>query len=94
MSNGLKEENDKLEYEIDWEFIQMMAARMALNKGKYPPYNWHKPIDIDKLKGALTRHFIEVMKGNNNDEQEHGHLVAMALNAMMIVFQIKNNIKD
>lgn len=94
MINGLKEEDDKLDYEIDWEFVQLMAARMSLNKDKYPPYNWQKPIDIVKLKGALTRHFVEVMKNNHDDEQENGHLVALALNAMMIVFQIKNNVKD
>jgi len=87
---GLKEENGKLEYELDWEFIEKMAERMALNKGKYPQYNWHNGIDVDKLKQALTRHFIEVQKGNYSDEQELGHIIALATNAMMITYQLKN----
>ncbi len=88
---GIKEENGKLEYELDWEFIEGMAKRMSLNKGKYPPYNWRKGIDIEKLKNALARHFMEVMKGNISDEQEMGHLYALACNAMMIVAQQKIN---
>ena len=94
MSEGLKESENKLDYEIDWNFVTKMAERMALNKGKYPPYNWQKPMDVSKLKSAMTRHFIEVMKDNHSDEQENGHLIALALNAMMIVFQIENNIKS
>lgn len=89
MSNGIKEEIGKLDYEIDWDFVTDMAKRMALNKGKYPPYNWKNPIDIEKLKGALTRHFVEVMKGNYSDEQENGHLYACAINCMFIVYQLK-----
>jgi hypothetical protein len=39
-----------------------MAKRMSQNKGKYPPYNRQKPMDIEELKQALFRHTIEVMK--------------------------------
>jgi hypothetical protein len=45
-----------------------MAKRMAQNKHKYPPYNRQKPMDIEKLKDALTRHFIEIQKGNYDDD--------------------------
>lgn len=86
---GIKEEIGKLEYEIDWEFVEGIAKRMSLNKGKYPPYNWKNSIDVDKLHSALARHFMEVMKGNYSDEQEMGHLYALACNAMMICAQKK-----
>lgn len=89
IENGIKEECEKLAYELDWEFVEGMAQRMQMNKEKYPPYNWQKTIDIEKLKQAQARHFIEVMKGNYDDEQIFGHLYAMALNAMMIIYQIK-----
>jgi hypothetical protein len=71
-----------------------MAERMDMNKGKYPPYNWKKDIDPQKLKEALSRHFVEVQKGNYDDEQEFGHLYALACNAMMIISQLKNHDKS
>lgn len=86
---GKKESCDKLEYELDFDFIQLMAQKMALNKGKYEPYNWKKEIDIEVLKQALFRHVIEVMKGNYNDDQL-GHLESIALNCMFINYQLNH----
>ena len=89
---GVKETEGKLNYELDWEFIQQLAERMNQNKGKYEPYNWTKPMDVEKLKQSLFRHVIEVMKGNYLDDgREFGHLESIALNAMMINYQLKNN---
>ena len=89
---GVKESDGKLNYELDWEFIQQLAKRMSQNKGKYEPYNWTKPMDVEKLKQSLFRHVIEVMKGNYSDDgREFGHLESVALNAMMINYQLKNN---
>lgn len=87
---GEKEEKDKLSYELDWTFVEGMAERMFLNKGKYPPYNWQKPIDVEKLNQALVRHFVEIQKGHEDQQQTHGHYYALAVNAMMIVYQLKN----
>ncbi len=88
---GIKESEGKLFYEIDWEFIQSMAERMAQNKGdKYPRFNWKSPIDIQELNAALVRHFIEIQKGNYDDDgQLFGHFYALACNAMMIVYQLR-----
>lgn len=91
---GYKQEDNKTNYEIDFEFIQQLAERMSDNKNKYQPYNWQKPIDVEKLKQSLFRHIIEVMKGNFKDEnREFGHLEAIALNSMFINYQLKNNNK-
>ena len=65
---GYKESNDKLEYELDWDFIKQVAERMATNKGKYSAYNWKKSMDIEKLKQSLFRHVIEVMNGNYQED--------------------------
>ena len=86
---GHKETEGKLEYELDWDFIQAMAERMQLNKGKYEPYNWQKPMDVDKLKQALFRHTIDVMRGVYDDTSELDHLSAIACNAMMLWYQLK-----
>lgn len=91
MQQGHKETEGKLEYELDWDFIQAMAKRMQLNKGKYEPYNWQKPMDVDKLKQALLRHTVEVMKGNYDDTIKLDHLSAIACNAMMLCYQLKHS---
>lgn len=89
---GKKESEGKLDYELDWEFIQQMAERMGQNKGKYEPYNWQKSMDVEKLKQSLFRHVIEVMKSNYSDDgRELGHLESIALNALFINYQLKNN---
>ena len=87
---GHKETEGKLEYELDWDFIQAMAERMQLNKGKYEPNNWQKPMDVDKLKQALFRHTIDVMRGIYDDTTELDHLPAIACNAMMLWYQLKH----
>jgi hypothetical protein len=88
---GVKESEGKICYELDWEFIEQMAARMSKNKDKYLPYNWKKPIEVEQLKQSLIRHVVEVMKGNYEDDRDElGHLYAVSLNAMMISYQLKH----
>jgi len=89
-----KESDNKLSYELDWNFIEAMAKRMSQNKGKYPPYNRQKPMDIESLKQALLRHTIEVMKGNYTDIEDYDHLQALSLNAMFIYYQLKNHVQN
>lgn len=91
---GEKETAGKLNYELDWEFIQQLAERMSQNKGKYKPYNWMQPIDVEKLKQSLFRHVVEVMKGNYEDDgRAFGHLESISANVMMINYQLKNSVK-
>lgn len=89
-----KDKSNKLTYELDFDFIKQMAERMQSNKGKYEPYNWQKQIDIEDLKQALFRHVIAFMSGEARDDgREYGHIEAIACNAMMINYQLKNNEK-
>lgn len=88
---GTKESDGKLNYELDFEFIAQMAEKMSLNKTKYEPYNWKKPIDVELLKQSLFRHVIEIMKDNyEDDNRPFGHLESASLNCMMINYQLKN----
>ena len=87
---GIKETESKLVYDVDFDFIKNMAERMQLNRGKYPVGNWQKPIDVESLKQAMFRHVMEVMQNNYSDEQSYGHLYAIACNAFMITYQLKN----
>jgi len=95
MSENLKQTIGKLHYELEWTFIEDMAKRMAKNKGKYGLYSYREPIEIDKLTNALMRHTIEVMKGNYEDEGDKlGHLDAIAVNAMIIKYQLEHNVPN
>ena len=89
---GKKEKEGKLTPEIDWEFVKEMMKRMQKNKGKYPSYQWwHKKLSVEDLQDALARHFLDISLGEYEDEgDEHGHLIAIACNAMMIYRQLKN----
>ena len=89
--NWKKESDNKLSYELDRYFIEAMAKRMDQHKGKYPPYNRQKPMDVQKLKEALNRHNVEIQKGNYDDEDKYDHLSAIACNAMFIYYQLKNH---
>ena len=89
-----KETANKLNYELDFNFITQLAERMAQNKHKYEPYNWQRLDNIEDLKQALYRHVMEVMKGNYEDDNRlFGHLESIALNAMFINYQFKSYIQ-
>ena len=88
----IKESEGKLLYELDRRFIEGMAQCMQKNKHKYPPYNRQKPMDIQKLKDALTRHLVDVQCWIYADGGVNiWHLYSIACNAMMIAYQIINN---
>lgn len=90
----LKESEGKLVYEIDWGFIKAIAERMATNKGKYPINNWKKPMtdsEVVKIKDAATRHIIEYLDGNYEDDgREYGHIEGIVCNLMIELYQLKN----
>src|SRR5690606_37633934 len=84
-----KKTDNKLNYELDFNFITQLAERMAQNKHKYEPYNWQKLDNVEDLKQALYRHVMEVMKGNYEDDNRlFGHLESIALNSMFINYQL------
>ncbi len=80
----------KLNYELYWEFITLLAERMQKGKKQYKAYSWKEPTDIEELKQAYWRHTLEIMKGNYLDDgQQYGHLGAATANLMMIYYQLK-----
>ena len=87
---GTKETKGKLPYELDFQFIDEMAKRMAANKHKYGPYNWRKPMeDPDQIKHAMMRHLSSIMQGEYEDDgHAYGHITAIACNAMILRAQL------
>ncbi len=94
-SKPTKQSDGKLFYELDWEFIEGMAKRMALNKqnGKYDVFGWRDNyLDIEAMKQAQIRHLIAVLKGESqDDEQLYSHYYALACNSMLMVNQLKKD---
>lgn len=74
MDDGIKENEGKLTYELCWRFVSAMAERMAKNKGKYEPFNWKKPMDVNELIQGTMRHQIEIMEGNFEDDGDEDDL--------------------
>jgi hypothetical protein len=93
MENSIKHKEGKIPYEIDWCFIKQLAERMHSNKsnGKYPRDNWKKPMLIEDIKDALSRHFVEVMLGSYEDDgRKFGHIEALVSNLMILNYQLNN----
>jgi|SRR6478609_10286640 len=83
---------NKLNYELDWEFVTLLAQRMQKGKEKYLPYTWKNPTNIEDLKQALFRHVLEIMKSNYLDDgQKYGHIAAATANLMMIFYQLEHS---
>jgi hypothetical protein len=87
---GIKESEDKIDYsELDWEYIDSMAIRMAENT-KYPPENWKKPMNIKELAKSAIRHARKILQPLEGDiETDLEHAEALGCNGMMINYQIK-----
>src|SRR3990167_3381320 len=86
-----KQTEGKLFYELDFEFITMMAQRMAKNKSKgYQRFGWKQGVDLEEIKMAGWRHTLSIMNGEYSDDgDEYGHFVAQAVNAMIAVHELK-----
>lgn len=92
INKPIKDSHGKLFYELDWRFIQQIAERLSDSKGKYPLYNWKKKMDdsqIEEIKQAVTRHFIEFIEGNYEDDgRPFGHIEAIVTNLMIVNYQL------
>jgi len=93
-SEAQKDQANKPSFvEIDPEFLLAMAKRMTNNKGKYEPFNWQKPCDANLLLDAAQRHLLALrMPQQAGAEETHlDHAVALALNALILHYQLRHN---
>lgn len=90
---GIKESCGKIDYsEINFEILDLMAARFEANKHKYPKGNMLKPIEISKLLWPVFRHWKKMMFPLDDDtETFEDHLAAIMCNCSMILDQLKLN---
>lgn len=88
---GLKQSEGKLMVqELYWPFIEQMARVMTINKEKYPPKNYMKPMDKEELLAAAQRHQLSIWLGEEIDPTDgQPHAVKVATNMMMYYCQFK-----
>ena len=86
---GLKQSEGKLMVqELYWPFIEQMARVMTINKEKYPPKNYLKPMGKEELLAAAQRHTIAIWNGEEIDPTDgQPHSVKVATNMMMYYAQ-------
>ena len=91
-TKGIKETDGKVSYEeIDFEFIELMAANMSKNKDKYLPFNWQKKVNKADLISAMLRHIRKLKHPRPEDpESAEQHLASIGCDAMMLWYQYKN----
>jgi hypothetical protein len=91
ISQGLKQSEGKLMVqELYWPFIEQMARVMTINKEKYPPKNYLKPMDKEELLAAAQRHQLSMWLGEEIDPTDgQPHAVKVATNMMMYYAQLK-----
>jgi len=93
---GIKESDGKTDYsEINFEILDLMAARFTANKHKYPKGNMLKPIDLDSLLWPIFRHWKK-MKFPLKDDPEtfRDHLSAIMCNCSMLLDQLNLRADD
>lgn len=91
LQQGLKQSEGKLMVqELYWPFIEQMARVMTINKEKYPPKNYMKPMDKEELLAAAQRHQLSIWLGEEIDPTDgQPHAVKVATNMMMYYCQCK-----
>lgn len=90
-NEGIKDGVNKVDYsEINFEILDLMAARFEANKHKYPKGNMLKPIEMSKLLWPIFRHWKKMIFPLKDDpETFEEHLAAIACNCSMILDQLK-----
>lgn len=90
-NEGIKESDGKTDYsEINFDILDLMAARFEANKHKYPKGNMLKPIDINSLLWPIFRHWKKMKFPIVDDvESFKDHLAAIMCNCSMILDQLK-----
>ena len=93
---GLKYDNEKLRWHLlPFDAVEKIVEIMTYGAKKYKPNNW-KLVEPKRYIGALFRHLVAHLKGEEYDEESgYLHLAHMACNALFILWkQIHGEINE
>jgi len=77
--------------EIEWDFIEAMAKRLNEYKKDYPVFSWQSVEDLEEVEDAIFRHWKKIKRPESGDpENREDHLTAIALNAQILFWHLKN----
>jgi hypothetical protein len=78
--------------EIDPRFIQGMGEVLTKSREKYNEFNWQLPTKLSTPMDSLERHWLSFKSGEDIDpDDQMYHLYKVAVNAMFIMFHLRNN---
>jgi hypothetical protein len=85
---GVKFDQEKLRVDLlPWVSIIAVARVLSYGSKKYGCRNWEKGISFSRLVGAMLRHLLLWLCGQEFDkETKLPHVFHMATNAMMLVY--------
>ncbi len=93
-----KDDTEKCPMElIDPMFIQGVGWVLSIGKKKYGANNWKSATaeDIERVKGALLRHQMAYLAGEEFDpESELHHMYHVATNAMFLAHYDRNKARS
>jgi len=92
VSPGLKYDNGKPSMElIDPYFLEQMANVLDFGKRKYAAHNWRGGIQWSRTLGAVLRHTLSYLNGEDTDpETGYSHMAHAAVNCMFLVWFAQN----
>jgi hypothetical protein len=98
MDKFQKKDNAKVRMElIDPDYMIGVAQVLTFGAEKYEPYNWQKATDedIERIKGAMLRHQMAYMKGEQKDpETGLNHMYHVGCNAMFLAYFDRNRAEN
>lgn len=91
-SPGLKYDAEKISMElIDVEFLEEMGRVLDFGKRKYSAHNWRGGIQWGRTIGAVLRHTLAYLNGEDRDpETGLNHMAHAAVNCMFLVWFAKH----
>lgn len=92
VEKAMRDNEDKRQWSlIDWDSLEVLVEVLEIGSKKYSPNNWQKGMPKTELLDSLQRHVVELLKGNELDEEtgksHAGHIMA---NSMFYLYFDKN----
>jgi hypothetical protein len=92
VEGGLKKDSEKSRVDlIDAEFLEGLGDVLRFGANKYTAHNWRSGIRFSRLLGAIFRHLVALLKGEDIDKESGlGHVFHLACSCMFLSWHLKH----